>query len=221
MFFTVIAAGAIGSLIHTLTSFVDFVGNRSLSRSWIWFYILRTPIGIALAILFYLVLRGGLIVPSLPNGSAAAGASGIDTTLLLNPYGIAAIAGLAGMFSDQATKKLAEIFKTLFQTREGDPRADRLVPTNPFIPVIIGTEPITLKVGGPRDISVIGRGFQRNCTASINGKPRTVDWMNDTRLGLTVEEEDIGAAGELQLIVENPGPAGGKSEPVAISVEAP
>ena len=110
LFLTVMAAGALGSLIHSITSFADYAGNRSLSRSWIWWLVLRTPIGIALALLFYLVLRGGLIVPSLPNGSAAT-----DTTRLLNPYGIAAISALAGMFSKQATDKLREIFDTLFR----------------------------------------------------------------------------------------------------------
>jgi IPT/TIG domain len=217
LFLTVIAAGAVGSLIHTLTSFADFVGNRSLSRSWIWWFILRTPVGIALAILFYLVLRGGLIVPSAPSGSATGGAPASDTTRLLNPYGIAAVSALAGMFSKQATDKLRKIFDTLFRTHQPVLRADPLVPTNPLI---AGIEPAKLKVGGPRDISIIGRGFQRNCMASINGKPRTVQWTNDTRLVLTLEQEDISAAGQLNLIVENPGPDGGKSEVFAISVEA-
>lgn len=63
MLLTVIVAGAIGSLIHTLTSFGDYVGNRRLSTSWMWWFVLRTPIGIALAIVAYLILRGGLIVP--------------------------------------------------------------------------------------------------------------------------------------------------------------
>jgi hypothetical protein len=121
LFLTVIAAGALGSLIHSITSFADYVGNRNLSRSWIWWLVLRTPVGVALALLFYLVLRGGLIVPSLPNRASAT-----DTTLLLNPYGIAAISALAGMFSKQATDKLREIFDTLFRTREPVDRADPL-----------------------------------------------------------------------------------------------
>ena len=54
-----VAAGALGSLVHCLTSFADFVGNRNLRQSWVWFLILRTPIGFALALLFYPVLRGG------------------------------------------------------------------------------------------------------------------------------------------------------------------
>ena len=63
LYVTVVVSGALGSLIHCITSFADYVGNRRLSRSWVWWLILRTPIGIALALLFYLVLRGGLIAP--------------------------------------------------------------------------------------------------------------------------------------------------------------
>ena len=114
--FTAIAAGALGS--HTLTSFADYMGNRALSKSWLWWFILRTPIGIAHALLFYVVLRGGLIVPTLPSGS-----SGADTTRFLNPYGVAAISALAGMFSKQTTDKLREILDTLFRTHEPVNRA--------------------------------------------------------------------------------------------------
>jgi hypothetical protein len=213
LFLTVIAAGAIGSLIHTLTSFGDYVGNRSLSTSWVWWFILRTPVGVALALLFYLVLRGGLIFPSLPNGSSGSG----DTTRLLNPYGIAAISALAGMFSKQATDKLGEIFNTLFRTREPVDRADPLVPATPTISSL---EPPRLKVGGTLDMRVIGRGFQRDCTATINGKLRVVKGLSDTHLDLTLVPEDIGSAGELRLIVENPGPRGGKSAPFTVPVDA-
>jgi hypothetical protein len=100
--------------------------------------------------LFYLVLRGGLIVPSLPSGRAT------DTTLLLNPYGIAAISALAGMFSKQATDKLREIFDTLFRTREPVNRADPLVGA---VPVISGTEPAKLAVGGPMTLNVSVAAF--------------------------------------------------------------
>src|SRR5262249_32341448 len=117
LFFTVIAAGALGSLIHSLTSFADFAGNRTLNRNWTWWFILRTPIGIAIALMFYFVLRGGLMVPS--------GRAG-DATQLVNPYGIAGASALAGMFSKQATDKLREIFDTLFRTSDPIKRADPL-----------------------------------------------------------------------------------------------
>jgi hypothetical protein len=211
LFFTVIAAGALGSQIHTITSFADFVGNRNLSKSWIWWLVLRMPIGVALALLFYLVLRGGLIVPSLPNGSTAT-----DTAHLLNPYGIAAIAALSGMFSKQATDKLREIFDTLFRTREPVNRADPLVRAKP---VITDTQPTKLAVGGPPTLNVIGRGFQPDCIAVVNGNPRNVKWVSDMHLVLTLFTEDVSVKTELQLIIQNPGPSGGDSEPFRISVE--
>jgi hypothetical protein len=208
LFITVIAAGALGSLIHSITSFADYVGNRSFGKSWIWWLVLRTPIGIALALLFYLVLRGGLIVPSLPNGQA-----GIDTTHLVNPYGIAAISAMAGMFSKQATDKLREIFDTLFRSREPVNRADPLARATP---VISGTEPAKLAVGSPLMLTVLGRGFQRDCTASVNGRPRNVQWVSDTRLTLALLAEDLAAQTELQLVIHNPGPGGGDSDPFRV-----
>jgi|SRR5579864_1924 len=105
--------GALGSYIHLATSFADFLGNRRLYASWGWWYLLRPFIGMALAIILYFAVRGGLV----------AGTSGADN---LSPYGVAAIAGLAGMFSKQATDKLREVFETLFKTTNPPDRIDKL-----------------------------------------------------------------------------------------------
>jgi hypothetical protein len=43
LFLVVIAAGTLGSLIHTITSFADYVGNRSLTNSWIWWLYYALP----------------------------------------------------------------------------------------------------------------------------------------------------------------------------------
>jgi hypothetical protein len=72
------------------------------------------PIGIALALVFYLLIRGGLIIP---NGS---------TEPQINAYGIAGLAALVGMFAKQATDKLAEIFDTLFRSDKEKTRSDPL-----------------------------------------------------------------------------------------------
>ena len=112
----VLIAGALGSYIHAATSFVDYVGNQSLVMSWGWWYTLRPFIGAALALVFYFVIRGGL----LSTGSSANS---------ISVFGIAAVAGLVGMFSKQATDKLGEVFSTLFKTKEGsgdDKRKDKL-----------------------------------------------------------------------------------------------
>ena len=108
-----VLSGALGSYIHAATSFVDFIGNRKFVSSWTWWYLLRPFIGIALALLIYFAVRGGLV-------SASTGAAG------LSPYGIAAIAGMSGLFSKQATDKLREVFETLFKTDHPPERSDKL-----------------------------------------------------------------------------------------------
>ena len=97
----VIIASALGSYIHTVTSFATYAGNRSLYPSWLAWYLLRPVISAALALIFYFSLRAGLF----------AGASANQT---INPFGIAAISGMVGMFSKQATEKLSKIFDTIF-----------------------------------------------------------------------------------------------------------
>jgi hypothetical protein len=206
LFVTVVTAGALGSLVHCITSFADYVGNRTLKRSWVWYLLLRTPVGIALALVFYLVLRGGLVAPTLPEGGS---------TTMLNPYGFAAVAALAGMFSKQATDKLSEIFDTLFHTNKPVARAD---PLNPTPPVISSTDPARLKVNGPTQLSVVGRNFDEECTASIDGKRRSTKWENDTRLIVTLLPEDLSVEGELKVTVRNPSLAGGDSAPLRVTV---
>ncbi len=110
----VAVAGALGSYIHLATSFADYLGNRQFVKSWTWWYVLRPFIGSTLAVAVYFAARGGLI-----SGGAGAGD--------LSPYGVAALAGLTGMFSKQATDKLREVFENLFKTEESQ-RADPLKP---------------------------------------------------------------------------------------------
>ena len=57
----VMLAGGLGSFIHSATSFGDYVGNETLTQNWIWWYLLRPFIGMALALIFYLVIRGGFL----------------------------------------------------------------------------------------------------------------------------------------------------------------
>lgn len=116
----VILAGALGGYIHSATSFASYTGNRSFVGSWRWWYILRPFIGVALALVFYFALRGGILL--LTTGSV---------TSNISPYGMAAISGLVGMFSKQAADKLREVFDTTFASEKGkgdDERADKLGP---------------------------------------------------------------------------------------------
>ncbi len=101
-FFIIAAvAGSLGGLLHSLRSLSTYVGERYLFRSWLLYYALLPLVGAILATIVYIVLRAGL----LPGETA---------TSQPNPYGIAAVAALVGLFSGQAAEKLQAIFETIF-----------------------------------------------------------------------------------------------------------
>lgn len=87
-------------------------------------------------------------------------------------------------------------------------------------PVITSTEPGKLRLNSPGGLKVIGRNFQRDCTASIEGKPRAVEWLSRTELRVTLLAEDVATPGNIQLIVINPNPTGAASAPAPVYVQA-
>jgi hypothetical protein len=152
--------GALGSFIHAATSFIDFVGNRKLVYTWVPWYLMRPFIGSSLAIIFYLLIRGGLFtttpitanenknIPQVTFQDTVGRSKEVKDSLMavnfkqvtppkensskeqlpINPFGVMAIACLAGMFSKQATDKLREVFESLFHIKEEDKttRTDKL-----------------------------------------------------------------------------------------------
>jgi hypothetical protein len=93
-------AGALGSLVHALRSLYWYIGNRQLVRSWVAKYLMQPFAGTALAVVFYLVIRGGFFSPQ----------AGFEQT---SPFGFAALASLVGMFSEQAVLKLKDVAETI------------------------------------------------------------------------------------------------------------
>jgi hypothetical protein len=119
----VILSGGLGSFVHGASSFVNFVGQRSIGASWRWWYLLRPFVGMGLALGFYFVIRAGFFATSAGTGT-------------FNTVGFTAAAFLVGMFSRQASEKLAEVFGTLFRVRAEDedtltPVVDRLQDEQP------------------------------------------------------------------------------------------
>jgi hypothetical protein len=100
LFLIVAMAGALGALVHALRSLYWYVGNRELVLSWLMKYILLPFVGTTLGLVFYFVIRGGFFSPS-------------ATVQQTSPFGFAALAGLVGMFSEQAVLKLKELAETL------------------------------------------------------------------------------------------------------------
>jgi IPT/TIG domain-containing protein len=189
----VIVAGILGAFVHGATSLADYIGNNNFNRSWTWFYLLRPPIGMALALVFYFVIRGGFL-------STTGGAQDI------NPYGIAALAGLVGMFSKQATDKLGEVFGTLFRSAPGEGDAKRQDPLKPRPGgTPIQPDPASVVAGGEAfKLTVSGTGFVDGATIQIDDTPQTTTFESSTKVSAQVPKEKIAQQATLKITVVNP-----------------
>jgi len=205
----VVFASALGSYVHAATSFGDYVGNRELRRSWTWWYLLRFWVGIAIALLFYFALRGGFLVA---DGSSSD----------LNPYGIAALAGMTGLFSKQATDKLNEVFVTAFRTQPGsgdDLRLDSITSTKPRI-TSLDPQEVPSGVKEAQTVTVRGERFVQESVVRVgeSGTKGETTYGGPDTLNVKVPPEELTQPGTLKLSVLNPA-SGEVSEPKDLTVE--
>jgi len=105
----VMLMGALGAIVYSSNSLVTRVAHNDFGSQWTLWYLVHPPLGSSLAVIFYLVLRGGLVNLSVTTGG-------------LNLYGVAAVSGIVGFSSKEATQKLKELFQTLF---EGTPSSSQ------------------------------------------------------------------------------------------------
>ena len=204
----VMVTGALGSFLHTATSFADFVGNEKLARSWLWWYLLKPFIGMGLAVIFYLVIRGGFLSAGTEAGK-------------VNIYGIAALAGMTGMFSKQATDKLGEVFTTLFQTRPGEGDDARKGSLSNDMPVLTDLAPLRLTTQTPAlNVEIKGSGFAHSAVVRVNGSARETVFNSSASLFAKLVPGDVAQEGVLNIVVFNPPPGGGSSTPLRMTVAA-
>jgi len=209
----VVVVSALGSFVHAATSFATYVGNRRLMRSWVWWYLLRVIIGSALAVLFYFALRGSFMSATSATSSQA-----------VNPYGIAALAGLVGLFSKQAIDKLREVFETAFHATGDEERKDKA--TNPQ-PHVSGVTPPSIPKGSSDTVLTIqGQGFIGMSSVELTRLgtepqvtvPRTATYVSASEITVKLTAEDLAEAGEVEIKVVNPAPGGGTSNPIRLQV---
>lgn len=98
----VMLMGALGALVYTSSALVTRVANKNFDSQWTLWYLVHPPLGSSLAVIFYMIARGGLVNLSVSTGD-------------LNLYGVAALAAIVGFCSKEATQKLKDMFNTLFQ----------------------------------------------------------------------------------------------------------
>jgi hypothetical protein len=189
-FLLVISAAAIGSFVHAATSFASYVGNGKLSVRWGWWYMLRIPIGMALGVLLYCVVRGGLLTTS--AGTSA-----------LSPFGMAAVGGMAGMFSKQAIDKLKETFDTLFRSSEDAARRDKL---DNKLPKITAIKPTTVAVNQQNaKIQVLGSDLAKGTIIFLSTEPLAEAVAIDGGLEATIPVKLLAAATNHRISIQTPG----------------
>ncbi len=96
-------AGILGGAARSLSSLVMYRASRRLFRSWTLWYFGQPVMGGMFAVIGLALLKAGLI-----------GNSGVEA---LSPAGVVALSALIGLFIDEFTNKLSELFKTLFATK--------------------------------------------------------------------------------------------------------
>jgi hypothetical protein len=206
----VMLAGALGSFIYTAMSFSDYVGNRELVKSWIWWYILKPFIAMTLSLIFYLVLRGGLLSANGSNGANLGS---------LNLHGIVAISAMVGLFSRQATDKLSEVFNALFRTASDAGDAQRANSLSQPLPILNDVaERCLTQATSDLNVRISGAGFTKRSILRINGAERTTQFDSDTTLTATLLPQDVQQEGTLTVDVLNPAPGGGASNARSIKV---
>jgi hypothetical protein len=143
-------------------------------------------------------------------------ASNSNSTDNVNDFGIAAISGLVGMFSKQATAKLDEIFTSLFRTEKQEDLGDKLANK---VPVLTGVNPATIAVGSDdTTITVTGDGFVDKSKVLWAEDQLVTTFVSATQLTAIVPAAKLASAGTFDVTVFSPSPGGGTSSPVKIAV---
>lgn len=206
----VIVAGALGAYVHAATSFAKYVGTRRFARSWYWWYLGRLPIGSGLALILYFALRGGLV-------------GGDATSKELNPYGVAALAALAGLFSRQAVDKLAEVFDTFFRARPEGADADALEAP---VPDLEKVEPTSFSAAQAQDLTLEGSGFDEGSSVLIKAAETDTPILlrtdnapsTETTMVIRIAANEL-PEGVYELRVINDPPGGGVSTAVELTIK--
>lgn len=98
LFLVVLFAGMIGAIIRAVIYLTWRVGDKKFNVTWAWYYLFQPFLGAGMAMVVYVVIRGGF------NGGAIGKG---------NVYAFAAVAFLTALFSDNAMAKLKLIAESL------------------------------------------------------------------------------------------------------------
>lgn len=196
----VILAGALGGTIHALRSLYWYVGNRDLVESWVPMYFTLPFSGAAVAVVFYLIIRGGLFTFSINK----------DISLV-----VVAIAAITGLFSQQAALKLRDIANAVL-TKPGagdDAHPQTSLPVGVGAPIgaapaptVTSIDPVHGTTSGGTPVTITGTNFTKGSIVNFGDKAATdIEFVDVTKIKAKTPKHE---PGKVDLAVAN---ADGKS----------
>lgn len=200
----VLVSGALGSSVFAARAYATFRGLKRYDPDWNWWYVMRLPIGMGLALFLYLVIRGGLFTASVGSSD--------QVMQTANPFGFAALAALAGMFAKEASDKLEEVFQSVFSTSDRQQPAEKS-------PVIDKLQPAKKAVkDADLALVVVGKNFDSKAKVTVGAKERAAQFRNAGRIEVTLTADDLAAKAKLPVVVVNPAAKGGASSAADLAV---
>ena len=186
-----ILMGSLGSALHAVLSLTVYVGSQKFVATWAWWYFSRPFVGGALALFFYFLLALGKVEQA-----------------TLDPSWVALMGGMAGLFADKATTKLAEIFDALIGPKT-DSRPHKLEggaasPTSKgAVPTIAKIDPPSAKSGETPKLTVTGANFRDGAAIEVKGVQRAATKVTTTSIEVSLTKEDTASTGDVEIVVVN------------------
>lgn len=196
-------SGALGSTLHTMPSFAAFVGDRKLDHSWVWWYVLRAPVGAILGFIVYVAIRGGVLTIDANDSSAD-----------INPYGVISIAALAGWFSKKASDKLSEVLDIALSSRKPAELTGKLDARRP---VIDRLTPATLPAAQGGTVVLVGKDIATTASAELAGKPLPIT-RNGDELTVIIPPALLAPGKHPLIVIQSPAPDALRSESAQLTL---
>jgi hypothetical protein len=196
IFALVMIMGALGSYLGSSRSFVNYVGNRQFVASWGLFYFVRPSFGIGLALLAYLGYRIGA-VPGPANTPPG------------DPYAIAFLAGMVGLFADMTLEKLKDLMTVIFRTP--DDRKDKMAPQT----TAPGIDSVTASAATGQ-LTVQGAKFISGAQVLLNNAALPTTFVNEGKLTAAFPAAQYPAGASVTIVVENPDKQKSAAKPIRV-----
>jgi hypothetical protein len=128
-----VAWGCLGACVAAVRAAAKHVADGDFSLSWKWWYFSKPPLGALM----------GLVMLIMAKGIAGALGAKVD---VMNGYGVAALAFLAGFGVERALHKLDDLAKTTFTVAAAPPAERKLAILQPVANQTIGADVPTMEV---------------------------------------------------------------------------